>query len=90
MSNTEGQSPLSFQSAVGKTKQPAALVRLENDYPQNPSNPMLYLRESALSHFLGHELVVAGTKYNWDIPRVRLGEPFRSQNLEPGPLRARA
>ncbi|MCB0358006.1 MAG: transglutaminase domain-containing protein [Bdellovibrionales bacterium] len=74
--NKEGESPLGFHSAVGKTKQPAALVRLEGDFAENPWTPMLYLREGALSAFNGHELVFAGGSYDDDVPRVGVGQPY--------------
>ncbi len=56
----EGLSPLTFESALGSTNQPAGLVRLESDYTMNPTSPMLYLRESALSKYNGKELVLSG------------------------------
>jgi transglutaminase-like putative cysteine protease len=74
----EGSSPLGFHSAVGKTKQPAALVRLEGDYSKNPWAPMLYLREGALSEFAGHELVIAAPRYDRDVPRLKPGEVYRA------------
>lgn len=55
----EGLSPLTFESALGSTNQPAGLVRLESDYQMNPTSPMLYLRESALSKYNGKELVLS-------------------------------
>ncbi len=58
----ESLSPLGFHSALGSTSQPAAVVRLEGDYPENPFTPMLYLREAALSVFNGKELVI-GPRY---------------------------
>lgn len=78
----KGKSPLGFSSAVGKTKQPAALVRLESDYKDNPTAPMLYLRESALSEFNGNEYVFAGGQYDLDVPRIKPGEEFSTlENL---------
>jgi len=65
--NETGISPLSFQSALGATNQPAAVVRLEGDYKDNPSTPMLYLREDALSEYNGTELVHAGAAYDSDV-----------------------
>ncbi|MCB0309591.1 MAG: hypothetical protein KDD42_00065, partial [Bdellovibrionales bacterium] len=72
----EGLSPLSFHSALGSTNQPSALVRLEGDYATNPFSPMLYLRESALSDFNGHEMVLAGEGFDSDIAKTRPEEPF--------------
>lgn len=72
----EGESPLGFHSAIGQTRQPAALVRLEGDFPDNPWSPMLYLREGALSSFSGREMVVANKTFDRDVPRVAPGEPF--------------
>lgn len=71
-----GTSPLGFHSALGSTNQPAALVRLEGDYSQNPFTPMLYLREGALSKFNGHELVIAGGPYDGDVPNIDPAEVF--------------
>ncbi|OVE80460.1 hypothetical protein BVY02_00010 [bacterium J17] len=72
----EGQSPLGFHSAVGKTKQPSALVRLEGDYSKNPWAPMLYLREGALSQYDGKELVLANPLFDTDTPRSSPGQPY--------------
>lgn len=85
--NREGKSPLGFHSAVGKTKQPAALVRLEGDYEKNPWAPMLYLREGALSEFNGRELVNANRAFDSDVPRIQPGQPFIALQAEPGPAR---
>ncbi len=74
--NQEGTSPLGFHSAIGKTKQPAALVRLEGDYAKNPWTPMLYLREGALSTYNGNEFVIAPPEFDTDVPRIRAGEPW--------------
>ncbi len=69
-SNESGVSPLNFDSALGGSNQPAALVRLENDYLLNPHSPMIYLRESALSQLKKNELVLAGPEYDPDITRT--------------------
>lgn len=69
-SNEEGLSPLSFHSALGSTNQPAALVRLENDYRGNPFSPMLFLRESALSKLKGNELVLADSRFDRETPAL--------------------
>jgi transglutaminase-like putative cysteine protease len=71
-----GKSPLGFHSAVGQTKQPAALLRLEGDYEKNPWYPMLYLREGALSEFSGQELVIASPEFDTDVPRIKPGQTF--------------
>jgi len=76
MSSESGVSPLSFQSALGSTNQPAALVRLDGDYPANPFSPMMYLRESALSSFNGHEMVAAGRAFDTDLPGISPKEAF--------------
>ena len=75
-SNAPGQSPLGFHSALGSSNQPAAVVRLEGDYRENPYSPMLYLRESALSDFNGHELVIASRAFDRDVPLVTPGEAY--------------
>ncbi|MCC6953349.1 MAG: transglutaminase domain-containing protein [Deltaproteobacteria bacterium] len=77
-STDEGESPLGFHSAVGKTKQPAALVRLETGYEENPTNPMLYFREGALSEYNGREFVTASPDYDTDVPRAAPGQTFTS------------
>ncbi len=87
MKTGEGETPLSFQSAVGKTHQPAALVRLENNFSENPWSPMLYMRESALSQFKTTEFVTASPQFDTDVPRIPVGQPFVLPNLEPGPWR---
>lgn len=79
MNNSAGVSPLSFQSALGSTNQPAALVRLEGDYGDNPFTPMLYLRESALSSFNGREMVFAGRAYDTDLPAITSRDTFTRQ-----------
>ncbi|NLF25339.1 MAG: hypothetical protein GX589_06740 [Deltaproteobacteria bacterium] len=76
----EGLSPLTFQSALGSSNQPAALVRLEGDYRQNPFMPMLYLRESALSHFDGRELVAAGPGYDRDVSRTKPSQSYSADS----------
>jgi hypothetical protein len=79
MNTNPGVSPLSFQSALGSTNQPAALVRLEGDYSNNPFSPMMYLRESALSSFNGKEMVFAGRAYDTDLPVTSTRESFSRQ-----------
>lgn len=74
--STEGESPLGFHSALGSTNQPAALVRLEGDYSQNPFTPMLYLRESALSKYGGTEIVIAGPGFDADAPSISPADVF--------------
>lgn len=83
MESKEGVSPLSFQSALGSSNQPAALVRLEGDYTDNPFIPMLYLRENALSQFNGKELVFAGRGFDSDLPTITPSESFsRTEDSE--------
>ena len=83
MESKEGVSPLSFQSALGSSNQPAALVRLEGDYTDNPFIPMLYLRENALSQFNGKELVFAGRGFDSDLPTITTSESFsRTEDSE--------
>ncbi|RMD85405.1 MAG: transglutaminase domain-containing protein [Candidatus Dadabacteria bacterium] len=72
----KGESPLGFHSALGTNNQPAALVRLESDYPENPFSPMLYFRESALSSFNGYEMVIAGKVYDADVNFTHPSEPY--------------
>lgn len=72
----QGMSPLGFHSALGGTNQPAALVRLESDYTENPWSPMLYMRETALSEFSGNEMVLAAPEYDTDISRTSPNENF--------------
>lgn len=67
---SEDMNPLGFHSALGGSAQPAALVRLEGDYGQNPWSPMLYLRESALSRFNGSSMISAGRAYDTDVAGI--------------------
>lgn len=76
MGSKDGVSPLSFQSALGSSNQPAALIRLEGDYENNPFSPMMYMRETALSSFNGKEMVFAGRAFDTDIPVIRPTEAF--------------
>lgn len=78
-SSKEGTSPLGFHSALGTSNQPAALVRLEGDYSQNPHAPMLYMRESALSEFNGNEFVLANQAYDTDITRSSPSQAFKGK-----------
>jgi len=80
----EGQSNLGFHEAVAGTKQPAALLRLEGDYKNNPWAPMIYLREGGLSKYAGKEIVKAGSGYDSDVPHTAVGESFLSHITEPG------
>lgn len=75
----EGLSPLGFHDAIGGSNQPAALVRLEGDYPDNPFSPMLYLREGALSSFNGTEMVIAGRAYDPDVNQTSPFEAYSGQ-----------
>lgn len=79
MENREGVSPLSFQSALGTSSQPAALMRLEGDYTSNPFSPLLFLRESALSALSGNEMVAAGRGFDSDVPATRPDESFSAK-----------
>jgi protein-glutamine gamma-glutamyltransferase len=84
-SSQEGLSPLGFHSALGSTNQPAALVRLEGDYRENPFTPMLYLRENALSEYDGHEMVIANDAYDKDVAGTSPSTPYegeQDQDLE--------
>jgi hypothetical protein len=72
----EGLSPLDFNSAVGGTSQPAALVRLDGDYLQNPFGKKLYLRESALSQMGHNELVIAPPQFDQDVSKLPPGKRF--------------
>lgn len=76
INSKEGVSPLSFQSALGTSSQPVALVRLEGDYNNNPFSPMMYLRETALSSFNGKEMVFSGRAFDTDVPVIRPSETF--------------
>lgn len=76
--NKENDSPLGFHSSVSQTKQPAAVVRMERDYTQNPWAPMLYLREGALSKFNGKEFVQGNASMDTDVPRAPIGTQFNA------------
>jgi transglutaminase-like putative cysteine protease len=82
--NEAGKSNLGFHEATSSTKQPAALLRLEGDYENNPWAPMLYLREGALSAFGETEIVKAVSGFDSDIPSAQIGESFLSHIDEPG------
>jgi hypothetical protein len=77
--NSEGVSPLTFQSALGATNQPSAVVRLEGDYKDNPTSPMLYLREDALSAFNGTEMVHAGAGFDQDVIETPPDQIFKGE-----------
>lgn len=77
----EGLSPLGFHSALGASSQPAALVRLENDYTGNPHSPMLYLREAALSAYKDNEMVMAAREFNPDVPILTPGTHYKSEGF---------
>lgn len=78
-STKEGKSPLGFHSALGGTNQPAALVRLEGDYKENPTSPMLYLREAALSEMEDNEIVQASSIYDRDVSWSKPTQAFQGQ-----------
>ena len=80
--SAEGDSPLGFHSALGTTSQPAALVRLEGDYRDNPYAPMLYMRESALSELSGNEYLIAPRRYDTDVPLTPPSVPFTAKTDE--------
>lgn len=75
-STETGSSPLGFHSALGGSNMPAALVRLDSDYTNNPSAPMLYLRESALSAMGSLEMIIASPEFDTDTPRVLPGDSY--------------
>lgn len=76
--NREGMSPLDFRSALGTSNQPAALVRLEGDYQDNPFTPLMYLRESALSAFdpESKTMVVGRHDLDSDVPFTTPEQPY--------------
>lgn len=65
----EGMSPLDFNSSIGRSHQPLALVRLDGDYRENPLTPKLYFREGVLSELQGTELVNAARRFDPDLNR---------------------
>jgi tetratricopeptide (TPR) repeat protein len=73
---SQGQSNLGFNKASTPSKQPAALLRLQNSYDKNPWAPMMYLREAALSDFAGKEIVKAGTDFDKDAPLINPNTPY--------------
>ncbi len=77
--NQEGVSPLTFQSALGASNHPSAIVRLEGDYKDNPNTPMLYMREDALSEYNGNEIVHAGGAYDRDVISSGPGNIFKAE-----------
>jgi protein-glutamine gamma-glutamyltransferase len=77
----EGESPLGFENALGGTSQPAAVVRLEGDYRDNPFTPGLYFREQALSSMKNGELVLAPQGFDEDIVRSSISDLMRRAEL---------
>ncbi len=77
----EGMSPLDFHSSLGSSSQPAALVRLEGDYANNPNSPMLYFREAALSKYDGKKFVIASKNQDSDVSFASPGEFFENKNI---------
>lgn len=74
--SSEGETPLGFHSALGTSSQPAAVVRLEGDYKDNPFAPMMYMRESALSELSGNEYLIASRRYDTDVPMTPPSAPY--------------
>ena len=72
----KGESPLSFYSSLGGSSEPVALLRLENDYQENPLQPLLYLREEALSSIAPNGLVVSD--FDKDVPRSSPLEVYKA------------
>ncbi len=83
----EGMSPLDFNSSIGRSHQPLALVRLDGDYRENPLSPKLYLREGVLSELQGTELVNAARRFDTDLNRSGPLERYVGQ--EDSELRSR-
>lgn len=85
----KGESPLSFYSSLGGSSEPVALLRLENDYQENPLQPLLYLREEALSDITPTGLVVSD--FDKDVPRSSPLEVYKggenSSLMERTPLK---
>jgi hypothetical protein len=85
----KGESPLSFYSSLGGSSEPVALLRLENDYQENPLQPLLYLREEALSAITTTGLVVSD--FDKDIPRSSPLEVYKAEEnrslVERSPLK---
>lgn len=73
----KGESPLSFYSSLGGSSEPVALLRLENDYQENPLQPLLYLREEALSDVTPTGLVISD--FDKDVPRSSPLEVYKGE-----------
>ncbi len=73
---SQGKSNLGFNKASTPSKQPAALVRLQNNYDANPWKPMMYFREGALSEYDGKEIVKASSEFDTDAPVVNSSSPL--------------
>ena len=81
--NKEGLSPLDFHSGLGTSNQPVALIRLDTDYLQNPTSPMLYFRETAISDFNGKEMVVGDHNIDSDVSFTTPKQTFTNKaNIE--------
>lgn len=76
----EDRSPLGFNSALGASNQPAALVRLDSDYSNNPFVPMLYMRETVLSEYNGVEMVAADARYDRETATIVPGDHYKNDN----------
>jgi protein-glutamine gamma-glutamyltransferase len=70
-SNKEDDSPLNFYSSLGGSSDPTALVKLNNDYTNNPYSPILYFREMAVSKITPAKMVLGDPRYDKDIPRKK-------------------
>lgn len=77
---SEDDDPLHYEGADGQKKTPAAIVRLENDYTDNPSQPMLYFRDGSVSRYDQERLkfVIASSAFDVDVPRTRPDQPWVS------------
>ncbi|HMO18831.1 MAG TPA: transglutaminase domain-containing protein [Oligoflexia bacterium] len=72
----DGESSLGFNEASSPSRQPVALLRLLSTMDPNPWGQMLYLRENALSHFGGREMVQATSNFDTDTPQIPINQPL--------------
>ncbi len=82
----EGVSPLDFQSGLGTSNQPAAVVRLDSDYPENPFSPKLYFRETAVSEMAEAGMLIGKHELDDDVnftsPSERYTREEKAEQLE--------
>jgi protein-glutamine gamma-glutamyltransferase len=78
----KGDKPLNFESSLGGSATPTALVRLENDYDNNPWSPLLYLRETALSVISKESMQSGEANLYPDVSNTTPTQKYRRSNVD--------